>query len=70
MDYKQEIIALKKRLWEVEKLLSQFFDAQHATSMNRIDGTEDAICETTDDMTQGFADIEDAICELTELVNQ
>lgn len=34
----------------------------------RIDGTEDAICETTEEMTTGFADIEDAICELTEII--
>lgn len=35
---------------------------------DRIDGTEDAICETTESMETGFSDIEDAICELTELI--
>lgn len=70
MDYKREIIELKRRLWEAEKLLSSFYDAAHATSMGRIDSTEDAICETTDNMETGFSDIEDAICELTELITQ
>lgn len=60
-----QLTQTNKRLWEVEKQLSQFYDAAHSNSMERIDNTEDAICETTEEMESRFADIEDAICELT-----
>ena len=58
--------AINQRMWDTTKQISQFYDAAHNTSMGRIDGTEDAICETTEEMESRFADIEDAICELSE----
>ena len=44
----QEIVDIKKRLWEVEKKLSQFYDMQHKKSTDDINMCEEALAELGD----------------------
>lgn len=36
-ELRDEIVALKKRLWDVEKKLSAYYDMQHEVSTSNID---------------------------------
>lgn len=44
----QEVYNLKLRVNEMEKKLSDFSDMLHRQSSDRIDETEDAICELSE----------------------
>ena len=57
---------VQEQLNDLNKRVCILSETMHAESGQRIDETEDALCETSADFDQRIADIEDALCELTE----
>ena len=45
-----------------------YFTPQKKTLNSRIDDTENAICENSEDLEMTVSDLENAVCELSELI--
>lgn len=62
----KEFAEISRRLFNIEKQLSDYVDLRHETSTTNISDAQDALCEVTTDVTARVASIEDALCELSQ----
>lgn len=65
-----ELRAIKDRITEVEINLSKFYDMKHDESINRVNDTENALCEESENTAAAIKDLENAVCELSEQINE
>lgn len=64
-----ELRAIKDRITDVEIKLSKFYDAKHEESISRVNDTENALCEESENTATAINDLENAVCELSEQID-
>ena len=65
MDTK-EIGAIWDKINELERKISKFYDEKHKRNADRINASEEALCDIDEVYDGRIADVEEALCELSE----
>lgn len=67
-EYLHEIKAIWDKIGEIERKLSAFYDDRHAENADRIDASEEGLCDIDEAYDQRVADVEEALCEISEMM--
>lgn len=69
-DTLQEIAKIWEKLNEISKKLSDFTDSRHAESVERLNISDEALCDIDEIYDGRVADMEEALCEISEMLSE